>query len=100
MNETPVGTPGRRPVKPSLFLPLGATVLVIAGLAFLVRRWPRMGGVVLLAIFILSVVQGLRLLDGPHAGVAAPSILLQACIFPGAMAAALLATSRAADQTA
>ncbi|MEE9155981.1 MAG: hypothetical protein V3U38_04990 [Gemmatimonadota bacterium] len=33
MNETPVGTPGRRPVKPSLFLPLGASVLVIAGLA-------------------------------------------------------------------
>ena len=59
----------------------------IAGLAFLVRRWPRLGGVLLLVVFVFAVVAGWGLLGTPDA---AWSILLQACILPGAMGVALL----------
>ncbi|MBT7311838.1 hypothetical protein HN843_08745 [bacterium] len=72
---------------------LGSSVVIIA-LAYLVRRWPRAGGVLLLAMFVASIAGSLRVTEATMARVAVPSMILQACIFPGTLGLALLLSGR------
>ncbi len=74
----------------------GGSVLVVAmalaqvGLAFVVRYWPRLGGVLLVAAWVVSVGSAMGMLGEGVLTFAVPSLVLQASILPGAMGLALL----------
>lgn len=73
---------------------LAATAALVA-LAFVVRRWARVGGVVLLLLCLALVFEGVRHASIPeYAALATPAMLMQAFIVPGAMAVALLRPSK------
>lgn len=76
---------------------LGAVLvlpLVLVGLAVLTRRWPRVAGALLLVIFCAAIALSIGILDSSDARAAVPALLLQACIFPGAVGVALLTSAR------
>jgi len=48
-------------------------------------RWPRAGGAQLLAMFVTSIAGSSRIAETSMVGSATPLMVLQACIFPGAL---------------
>jgi hypothetical protein len=66
------------------------TALVMVGLAALVRRWPRPGGGLLLAIFLAAAIVLARDMDDPRLAWGMVQVLVQAAIVFGATGAALL----------
>ncbi len=66
--------------------------LAQVGLAFITRRWCRVGGVVLLVVFAATIANSLTWLNDSPSSMswAVPATVLQALILPGAIGLALL----------